>query len=88
MFRYIGNFLIKKKKTHNPMTLAQILVKSKSSLFEGKFPRASVIEIEQVDYLIKETVAFRHVYIKCEAKSFDNGETSFPWRKRKINMLH
>ena len=77
-----------KKKAHNTMTLAQILVKSKSSLFEGKLLRASVIEIEQVDYSIKETVAFRHVYMKCEAKSFDNGETSFPWRKRKVNMRH
>ena len=68
------------------MTLAQILVKSKSSLFEGKLRLTSVIEIEQVDYSIKETVAFQHVYIKCEAKSFDNGEIS--WRKRKINMRH
>ena len=59
MFQYMGNFLI--KRAHNPMTLAQILVKSKSSLFEGKLRRASVIEIEQVYYSIKETVAFRHV---------------------------
>ena len=62
MFRYIGNFL--KKKAYNPMTLSQILVKSKSSLFEGKLRLTSVIEIEQVDYSIKETVAFRHVYMK------------------------
>ena len=46
------------------MTLSQILVKSKSSLFEGKLRLTSVIEIEQVDYSIKETVAFRHVYMK------------------------
>ena len=50
---------------------------SRASLFEGKLQRASLIEIEQVDYLIKETIAFRPVYRKCDAKSINIGETYF-----------